>query len=162
MIDDEARELAQTLIKLCTEKGLTLGTVESCTGGLIGATLTAIDGSSTAFMGGLITYANDIKHRLADVPTETIETHGAVSEQTAIAMAQGGRKHLDVDLCVSVTGIAGPQGGTAEKPVGLVHFAVASKAGTVHEKHEFGSIGRDEIRLSTVHTALKMLIKEAS
>lgn len=162
MIDDEARELAQNLIALCTEKGLTLGTVESCTGGLIGATLTAIDGSSTAFMGGIITYANDIKHRLADVPTDTIETYGAVSEQTAIAMAQGGRKRLDVDLCVSVTGIAGPQGGSAEKPVGLVHFAVASKAGTVHEKHEFGNIGRDEVRLETVHTALKMLMNEAT
>lgn len=162
MIDDKARKLAKELIKLCTENGITLGTVESCTGGLIGATLTAIDGSSTAFMGGLITYSNGIKHRLADVPTQTLESHGAVSKQTAIAMAQGGRLRLDVDLCVSVTGIAGPKSDTTEKPVGLVHFAVASKAGTVHEKHEFGNIGRDEVRLATVHTALKMLIKNFS
>ena len=105
---------------------LTLATAESCTGGLIGHRLTNVPGSSEYFLGGIIAYANEIKERVLGVSHQTLETHGAVSAETASEMARGARRVLGVDLAVSVTGIAGPGGGTAEKPIGLVYAALAA------------------------------------
>jgi PncC family amidohydrolase len=112
--------------QLLVQQHLTLATAESCTGGLVGHRLTNVPGSSEYFLGGIIAYANEIKERVLGVSPQTLETHGAVSAETAIEMARGARQVLGVDLAVSVTGIAGPGGGTADKPIGLVYVALAA------------------------------------
>jgi PncC family amidohydrolase len=112
--------------QLLLQHHLTLATAESCTGGLIGHRLTNVPGSSEYFLGGIIAYANEIKERVLGVSPQTLDAHGAVSAETAIEMARGARRVLGVDLAVSVTGIAGPGGGTAEKPIGLVYAALAA------------------------------------
>lgn len=112
--------------QLLLQQHLTLATAESCTGGLIGHRLTNVPGSSEYFPGGIIAYANEIKERVLGVSRQTLDTHGAVSAETAIEMARGARRVLGVDLAVSVTGIAGPGGGTAEKPIGVVYVALAA------------------------------------
>lgn len=145
----------ETLLALRTQ-GKTIGTVESCTGGLIAATLTEIPGYSDLMMGGIITYANHIKETLADVPADVLKAHGAVSEEVARAMASGGRTRLGVDVCVAVTGIAGPGGGSAEKPVGLVHLAVATRKTVLHRRIMLPGI-RNEIRTATVRAALELV-----
>jgi nicotinamide-nucleotide amidase len=117
-------------------KGLTLGLAESCTGGLIGHRVTNVPGSSTYFRGGIEAYSNDVKQRLLGVSPETLAHHGAVSEETAREMAAGARKALGVDIAVATTGIAGPDGGTPEKPVGLVCFALATAEGTRSSRHQ--------------------------
>jgi len=118
--------LEVTVGQLLLQHHLTLATAESCTGGLIGHRLTNVPGSSEYFLGGIIAYANAIKERVLGVSSQTLDTHGAVSAETALEMACGARRMLNVDIAVSVTGIAGPGGGTAEKPVGLVYIAVAA------------------------------------
>jgi nicotinamide-nucleotide amidase len=150
-------ELATQVLALARRKRLTIGTVESCTGGLISGALTAIAGSSDVVVGGLVTYSNAAKSLLARVPASLIVENGAVSEPVACAMAQGGRTALGVDLAVSVTGVAGPGGGSTAKPVGLVHFAVASAKGTVHREMRFGPLDRTTIRAMSVMVALEML-----
>lgn len=127
--------LAAQLAERCLSHGVTVATAESCTGGLVGHACTDIAGSSTWFLGGVIAYANEIKQGILGVPAETLAAHGAVSAQTAIAMAGGARRLLGADLAVSVTGIAGPGGGSDAKPVGLTYVAVADARG--HEVRRF-------------------------
>ena len=146
---------AQKLITLATEKKLTLGTAESCTGGLIGAAITAIPSSSTIFKGGIIAYDNAVKNKQLNVPAGIIEKHGAVSREVARAMAAGAMDGLNVDIAVSVTGIAGPSGGTQDKPVGTVWMGIATKDGVQAERFDFGDIGRNKVRDITCFEALK-------
>ncbi|MBN9440329.1 nicotinamide-nucleotide amidohydrolase family protein [Bosea sp. (in: a-proteobacteria)] len=161
MFDLETRSLAAELLNISRERGITVATVESCTGGLVCGALTAIAGSSSVVLGGLVTYSNEAKSTLANVPAELILRHGAVSEPVARAMAEGGRERLSARLAVSITGVAGPDGGSEEKPVGLVHFACAGAGQTLHREKRFGALGRDEIRRLSVLEALDLL-REAS
>lgn len=148
---------AQTLITLASEKNITLATAESCTGGLIGAAITAIPGSSTPFKGGIIAYDNSIKHKMLDVPPGMIAKYGAVSREVARTMAEGAIKALNVDLVVSVTGIAGPSGGSAEKPIGTVWMGLATRETVSTQLFNFGDIGRNKVRDVTCYEALKAL-----
>jgi len=125
----DERPVEEVVLALCRERGLTLATAESCTGGLVSARLTSVPGSSDVFVGGVVAYSNDVKLRELGVPAETLEAYGAVSEETAAAMAEGARERLDADIAVSVTGVAGPGGGTEEKPVGLVHLHAVTPDG---------------------------------
>ena len=127
--DEELLDLARRIGAACRAHGIRLGTAESCTGGLIAHVITEIPGSSDYFAGSLVTYSNEVKTTLADVPPEVLEAHGAVSAQVARAMADGARSRLGVDLAIAVTGVAGPDGGSHEKPVGLTYVAVADEAG---------------------------------
>ena len=151
-------EQATALLELCRRKRLHIATAESCTGGLIAATLTEIPGSSDVVERGFVTYSNEAKQAMLGVPAATIATFGAVSRQTAEAMATGALANSPAELAVSVTGIAGPGGGSADKPVGLVHFAAASKGGAlIHREKRFGDIGRSQVRNASVVEALAML-----
>lgn len=139
-------------------QGLRVATAESCTGGLISGLLTEIAGSSDVFMCGFVVYANDAKQRWLGVPASVIETHGAVSAECARAMVEGVLANTPADLAVAVTGIAGPGGGTAEKPVGLVYFGAARRGRkTVTDEKRFGSLTRRDIRLKSVENALALL-----
>ncbi len=158
MFDEPTTALATEVLALCRARGLRIATVESCTGGLVAGALTAIAGSSDVVLGGLVTYSNAAKSALAGVPTGLIDAHGAVSQPVALAMAKGGAARLDADLCTAITGVAGPGGGSALKPVGLVHFGCATVGGgTVHVERRFGPLPRDEIRRLSVIVALEML-----
>jgi nicotinamide-nucleotide amidase len=160
---DVLTESAKALIDLCAENGLMIGTVESCTGGLVAGTLTEIPGSSSAVAGGMVTYSNELKMALAGVPESALAAHGAVSAPVALAMAEGGRQRMACDLCISITGVAGPSGGSPEKPVGLVHFArTAEGLEPIHREMRFGELGRQRIRLESVRVALEMLHEAAS
>jgi nicotinamide-nucleotide amidase len=157
-MDQELFEHARSLLNICRTKKLTIATAESCTGGLLAATLTDVAGSSDVFERGFVTYSNDAKQAMLGVAPGTLEIHGAVSRETAHAMATGALAHAPVDLTVSVTGIAGPQGAVAGKPVGLVHFAAASRGGQlVHDERKYGDIGRAQVRRASVEQALAML-----
>ncbi|MEQ1611572.1 MAG: CinA family protein [Hyphomicrobiaceae bacterium] len=137
---------------------LMVATAESCTGGLIAALLTEIAGSSDVVERGFVTYSNDAKVEMIGVPRALIDAHGAVSEQVARAMATGALAASKADIAVSVTGVAGPGGGSIEKPVGLVHFSAVRKGGAViHHEARFGDLGRSGIRLATVAQALAMI-----
>ena len=146
---------AKTVIEMATEKDLTIATAESCTGGLIGAAITAIPGSSAVFKGGIIAYDNSVKTKLLAVSPSVLGKYGAVSEKTAERMAAGARERLGVDIAVSVTGIAGPGGGTEDKPVGTVWMGVATKDGVSATRFEYGDIGRNKVRDVTCMDALK-------
>jgi PncC family amidohydrolase len=122
--------LAARLQDLAIERGLTVGTAESCTGGLVGHCITAIPGSSAYYLGGVISYADEVKAGLLGVPADLLIRHGAVSAQVAVAMAEGIRERLGCDLAVAVTGVAGPDGGTEAKPVGLTYVATAGRHGS--------------------------------
>ena len=162
MADRETEAAAVALLDLCKSKGLMVATAESCTGGLVAAALTEIPGSSDVVDRGFITYSNDAKHAMLGVETTTLETFGAVSKETATAMAFGALEHADVDLAVSITGIAGPGGATPGKPVGLVHLAVAARDGRIaHKECRFGAVGRSNVREQSVVEALKMLTEMA-
>lgn len=150
--------LAETVLNEARQKGLRIATAESCTGGLICGLLTEIPGSSDVVDRGFVTYSNEAKADLLGIPLSMIQDNGAVSETVARAMAEGAIQHSMAQLAVAVTGIAGPGGGTADKPVGLVHMAATHEGcGTVHEEHRFGDIGRTEVRLKTVEAALNLL-----
>lgn len=150
---------ACAVLTACRKKGLLLATVESCTGGLIAANLTNIAGSSDVLDCGFIVYSNEAKIRLVGVCAELIKTYGAVSKEVALAMAEGGLKYSRAEIAVSVTGIAGPGGASPEKPVGLVHFAVAYKNyKTLHNEMRFGKLERNTIRYRTVEHAFKMIL----
>jgi len=138
-------------------RGQSVGTVESCTGGLIAEMLTAVPGSSDAFMGGLVTYTNRLKHNLTDVPEQVFATVGAVSAECATAMAEGGRRTLGTDHTLAVTGIAGPDGGTEAKPVGTVYIALASRGQPTDTRRFHFRGGRDAIRKWSATSALAML-----
>lgn len=151
-------EQATALLELCRREKLTIATAESCTGGLIAATLTEIPGSSDVVERGFVTYSNAAKQAMLGVPAATLEKFGAVSRETAEAMASGAVANSPAELAVSVTGIAGPGGGSPDKPVGLVHFAAASKrGGMIHRERRFGDIGRSQVRHASVVEALAML-----
>jgi nicotinamide-nucleotide amidase len=159
--DVEAK--AGMLIAAFSKRNLMVATAESCTGGLIAGALTEIPGSSSVVDRGFVTYSNDAKIQMLGVHTATLEAHGAVSRQTAIEMVRGALSHSKADIAVAVTGIAGPGGGSDEKPVGLVHLAVAGRTGTVHHREmRYGDIGRDAVRMATVRTALDMLDETAA
>jgi nicotinamide-nucleotide amidase len=150
--------LASELIAEGTARGVKIATAESCTGGLIIGVLTEIAGSSAVVDRGFITYSNEAKTEMLGVPAELIARVGAVSKEVAIAMVEGALARSDADIAVSVTGVAGPGGGTRDKPVGLVHFATMPRGGLVrHAERRFGDIGRSEIRLATIREALLML-----
>lgn len=152
--------LQQAVVRLATTHGMTLAAAESCTGGMVGAALTEGAGSSAAFLGSAVTYSNDAKVALLGVSPETLKRHGAVSEETALAMAEGARDRFGSDVAVAVTGIAGPDGGTAEKPVGLVWFAIATAEGTKAVERRFSGSSREAVRLRATATALDLLRRE--
>jgi len=154
--------LARALLDLCRMRKLTIATAESCTGGLVAGALTDIPGSSDVIDRGFVTYSNEAKRAMLGVKATTLATFGAVSKETATAMAVGALERADVDLAVSITGIAGPGGATPGKPVGLVHFAVASRDGRIlHRECRFGAIGRSSVRQRSVIEALRMLTELA-
>lgn len=158
MRDDDLVAAANRLLAVCMRKKLTLATAESCTGGLVAGTLTDVPGVSGMLDRGFITYSNQAKQDMLGVPAETLKAHGAVSRETAIAMATGALAHAPVDLAVAITGIAGPTGGEGGKPIGLVHFAAASRTGQlVHREMRYGNPGRAEIRKRSVLQAFIML-----
>ena len=159
MFPEDIQTIARQVIETAAERGLVLVTAESCTGGLVAAALTAIAGSSAVVERGFVTYSNASKTDLLAVPADLIEAHGAVSEPVARAMARGALAGSGADLSVSVTGVAGPGGGTAEKPVGLVHFSAVGPNGEIHAMHRFGDIGRDQVRLASVRVALGLLLE---
>ena len=149
---------AEALLDAARVKGLKIATAESCTGGLIAGLLTEIPGSSDVLDRGFVTYSNDAKEAMLGIPPALLRQHGAVSEAVARAMAEGATRNSAAQLSVAVTGIAGPGGGTEEKPVGLVHIA-AARAGeaTLHRECRFGDIGRGAIRLASIAAALELL-----
>jgi nicotinamide-nucleotide amidase len=158
MIDAALRAQATRVLEACRARGLTVATAESCTGGLVAGALTEIAGSSDVVDRGFVTYSNAAKQRMLGVPEATLAAHGAVSRATAEAMAQGALTESGAHLSVAITGIAGPGGGSADKPVGLVHFAAAARDGRlVHRERRYGDPGRSEIRTKAVADALDML-----
>jgi nicotinamide-nucleotide amidase len=159
MFSAALRARAENLLAQARAKGVKIVTAESCTGGLVAALLTEIPGSSDVVERGFVTYSNEAKEELLGVPHDVLAAHGAVSAETARAMAAGALKHSHADLAVAVTGVAGPGGGSADKPVGLVHFAVARGDQLLHRECRFGNIGRSEVRLESVQVALEMLAK---
>lgn len=162
-MDEETYGRAVAVLAAFRAHGLTLATAESCTGGLVAGALTEVPGSSDVVDRGFVTYSNAAKMVMLGVPEATLSVHGAVSEETARAMAKGALEAAGVDAAVAITGIAGPGGGSAQKPVGLVHFACARKDGTVeHREKRFGEVGRGEIRQLSVLEALDLLARAAS
>ena len=148
---------AGDLIDRLRAEAVMLVTAESCTGGMVAAALTDVPGSSDVVDRGFVTYSNEAKQELLGVRPQTLEAHGAVSEQTAREMAAGALAASRADIAVSITGVAGPGGGSPEKPVGLVHFAAARGNAIIHRRVEFPNNGRRGIRLAAVHIALNML-----
>lgn len=158
----EIRSLSRKLLDLCKMRKLMVATAESCTGGLVAASLVDIPGSSAAVTGGYITYSNEAKQTMVGVKAETLASFGAVSKETAIAMARGALRKSKADLTVAITGVAGPGGGSPGKPVGLVQFAAAARDGRIVTlEKRFGAIGRTAVRTRSVAEALKLLIELA-
>ena len=156
--EQELNAAARGLIDLCRIRKFTIAAAESCTGGLLAATLTDIPGSADVFDRGFVTYSNKAKQAMLDVPHEVIVAFGAVSRETAEAMVRGALTNAGTDLAISITGIAGPGGALPGKPVGLVHLAGASRAGRlVHAERRFGDIGRAQVRRASVAAALAIL-----
>jgi nicotinamide-nucleotide amidase len=150
-------ELAASL----TDRALTLAIAESCTGGALSHVITDMPGASAYFIGGIIAYHNRIKHALLGVPVETLDRYGAVSRQTAMAMAEGCRERLESDVAVSITGIAGPSGGTPDKPVGLVYVGASTHKATWAVEHRFAG-DRSNVRRQAVSAALEMALRATS
>jgi nicotinamide-nucleotide amidase len=155
-MEDELINAADNLLVTCRQRGWTVATAESCTGGMVAAALTSIAGSSDVVDRGFVTYTNEAKHEMIGVPKEYFETVGAVSEEVARAMAEGARTTAGVDVACGITGVAGPGGGSADKPVGLVHIAAASAAQTIHERCLFDG-DRHAVRLASALKALEMM-----
>ncbi|MTH96881.1 CinA family protein [Roseibium sp. RKSG952] len=157
---DRLFPLAREVITVCSTRGLRIATAESCTGGLIAGLLTEIAGSSTVLDRGFVTYSNEAKHEILGVGQDLLATCGAVSEPVARAMAEGALSRSNAQIAVSVTGIAGPGGGSLEKPVGTVHFGLAAEGRpTAHAKHLFETEGRQFIRAAAIETALRWILK---
>ena len=156
MYSNERDSLERVVLLNLELKGATLATAESCTGGLLAQRITSISGAGRSYLGGAVVYSNEAKSILAEVPAELVEKHGAGSHEVAKAMAEGIRRRTGADYAVGITGIAGPTGGTDEKPVGLVYLALSDRAGTeVLQKNFSGD--RDRIRAFAAHQALDML-----
>ena len=152
------QETAHDLVRESKEAGLTIATAESCTGGLIAAALTAVPGASSVLECGFVTYSNESKTQMLGVPAELIVKSGAVSAEVAAAMAEGALERSRADIAVAVTGIAGPDGGSKEKPVGLVHLAGARRGGALLlEEKRFGDIGRNAVRTEAAAAALALI-----
>ncbi len=149
--------LAPQVVRQFTEKGMTLGTAESLTAGLIAATVADVSGASAVLMGGVVSYDPRVKHEVLGVSQEVIDTVGVVSEACALQMADGARKLLKVDVALSATGVAGPTGGTAENPVGTVWLGVSTAEGTIARRFQFDG-DRQSIRRQTVETALRLAL----
>ena len=153
---------AEAILDHFRKRGLKLAAAESCTGGLVTGLLTEIAGSSDVLERGFVTYSNAAKHEMLGVPEAMLAEHGAVSEPVARAMAEGALGHSGADVAVAVTGVAGPGGGSAAKPVGLVHLAAARRGGAVlHRECRFGDIGRAAVRLASVREALQLISRAA-
>lgn len=159
-LPNDIASLATETIAALKAAGMTVATAESCTGGLIAGALTSVPGSSDVVYGGFVTYANEAKIAMIGVPFGLLRQYGAVSEEIALAMADGAIAAAGTHMSVAVTGVAGPDGGSADKPVGLVHFAVATEGGTTHLRKVFQG-NRDEVRHATVVQALKLVLKAA-
>ena len=159
MFESDLRRLAERVLAEARRRALHLVTAESCTGGLVAACLTEIPGSSDVVERGFVTYSNEAKLDLLGIPASLLAAHGAVSEEVARAMATGALTHSRAQLSVAVTGIAGPGGGSPEKPVGLVHLAAAHRHAVMHEEHRFGDIGREAVRMKSVEAALRLLLR---
>jgi nicotinamide-nucleotide amidase len=163
-IDPSDQNSAMRLMQCLKGRGMMMATAESCTGGLIAALMTELPGSSAVFDRGFVTYSNAAKVAMLGVAAECLDRHGAVSRETALAMAEGALKHSQAGLALAVTGIAGPGGGTEQKPVGLVHLAAAigtiggSLTATRHVECRFGDIGRTQIRQASVRRALELAL----
>jgi nicotinamide-nucleotide amidase len=158
VINDTLREAASRVLEAFRASGLKLATAESCTGGLVAAALTEIAGSSDVVDRGFVTYSNEAKQAMLGVPAATLKRYGAVSAQTAAAMAAGALKNSLADVTVAITGVAGPGGGTKQKPVGLVHFAASSRDGRrIARARRYGKIGRRRVRERSVAEALELL-----
>jgi len=158
VIDNDIRMAAERVLAACRANGFRVATAESCTGGLIAAALTDVAGASDVVDRGFVTYSDGAKHAMLGVSAATLARDGAVSRETADAMAKGALAHSDAHIAVAVTGIAGPGGGSTEKPVGLVHFAAATHDGRhIHREKRFGDIGRGAVRMRAVAEALAML-----
>lgn len=160
MFEAETLTLAQSVLDACRARNWRLATAEACTGGLIAGALTALAGSSDVVERGFVTYSNEAKSELLGVPPETIAAHGAVSAETAAAMAQGALAHAPVDLAISVTGIAGPGGATATKPAGLVLFGLARRGGTDRTERRVFAGDRSAVRHAALQVALRLLEAE--
>jgi nicotinamide-nucleotide amidase len=157
MFTQALRDEAASLLEACRTECLRIATAESCTGGLIAALLTEIPGSSDVLERGFVTYSNGSKIECLGVPADLIAAQGAISEAVARAMAEGTLAHSRADIAISTTGVAGPGGGSATKPVGLVHLAVAGKErATLHQECRFGDVGRDAVRLKSIEAALAL------
>jgi nicotinamide-nucleotide amidase len=162
LFPEHIAELAERLVRTFSAEGLMVATAESCTGGLIAGALTDIAGSSAVVDRGFVTYTNTAKMEMLGVQAATLATCGAVSRETALQMVQGALFRSSAGVAVAVTGVAGPGGGSAEKPVGLVHLAARSRKGRLlHHQMHYGDIGRNEVRLATLTTALEMLLEVA-
>jgi nicotinamide-nucleotide amidase len=158
MIDQELRATAKRLLVACRTRGLRIATAESCTGGLVAAALTEIAGASDVVECGFVVYSDAAKQKMLGVPAATLKRYGAVSAETAAAMTSGALRNSQADLAVAITGIAGPGGGSKQKPVGLVHFAAARRDGRpLLRRRLFGKIGRRRVRERSVVEALALL-----
>lgn len=152
------KSIENILVERCTVAGLSIAVAESCTGGLIAHRITNVSGASAVFKGGVVAYANEVKVRVLGVPQDALMAFGAVSEPVALAMAAGVRDILNADFSIAVTGVAGPGGGTAEKPVGTVYIAVSGRSGARATLCQFSGT-RDDIKNQTAETALKFLLE---
>jgi nicotinamide-nucleotide amidase len=150
------KKIEDTIVRLLTERNLTLATAESCTGGFIANRITNVPGASKVFLGGVVAYSKEVKRRFLGVRAKTLARRGAVSEAVAGEMAEGARKKFGADFAMAVTGIAGPGGGTKSKPVGTVFIALAGEGGTVVER-KWNHFGREKFKRATADQALKML-----
>ena len=162
MFSKDIIESAAKTIETCKSAGLMVATVESCTGGLVAGALTSVSGSSDVVDRGFVTYSNEAKNELVDVPLDMINAHGAVSANVAEAMARGGVARSNAQIAVSITGIAGPGGGTETKPVGLVHFGCYRQDGAVALHHEVFRGDREAVRAASILQALAMIRQAAT
>jgi nicotinamide-nucleotide amidase len=161
-MDAKLRAATKRVLDLCRARGWRVATAESCTGGLVAGALTEIPGSSDVVERGFVVYSNAAKETMLGVPAAMLKRYGAVSAETAAAMAAGALHNSEADLTVSITGIAGPGGGSKQKPVGLVHFAAAARDGkSLHRRKLFGKIGRRRVRERSVFEALALLAELA-
>ncbi len=158
---DELVELAELLQARCTARGLRVATAESCTGGMVAAAITAVPGSSLYFVGGVVAYSDDVKGELLHVPDDLLTSHGAVSAQVALAMARAAAARLRADVAVAVTGVAGPGGGSDDKPVGLTYVAAVGPVGEQVQRFLWSG-DRAANRVQSARAALEMLVESAS
>jgi nicotinamide-nucleotide amidase len=163
MLTERTTHLAETLLEACKAQGVMIAAAESCTGGMLGACLTHPAGASAMVERVFVTYTDTAKAEMLGVHAQTLQSHGAVSEAVAKAMAEGALRHSQAHIAVSITGVAGPGGGTAEKPVGLVHFGIAKTGeGVHHVMHTYEDSTRHDIRVNAVETALDLLCRASN